>query len=89
MEQLFKIITDDDGRVSLIIYKPVGYFINSRTLQSLTELLENTVNVVDFAFDNARISERDRYYHFKGLNKSESFDTIISFIEEFYNRFIF
>lgn len=79
MEVLFKIIIAEDKRVSLIFHKTT----------ELSELLEKLIDVLEYAFDNVHITSQDNHYHIAGISREDTFNTIISFIEEVYIRFIY
>jgi len=74
MEVLFKIVIDEDRRVSLIIFKAIELF----------ELLKNLINVLKYAYDNLVITSIDDHYQITGISREDTFNTIISFIEEVY-----
>jgi len=72
MKTLFKVVTDQNKRLSLVVYKGVD------------NLLEALVSVLEAAFPNIRITSYPTHYFITGMSDTAMFSAIKTFIEEYY-----
>ena len=74
----FKIIIDDDKKVSLVLYKS----------PELTALISNLITVLEYSFPSVRINSQEDHYHITGIVSAGMFAAIKSYIEIVYIQFI-
>ena len=74
----FKIIIDDDKKVSLVLYKS----------PELTALISNLITVLEYSFPSVRITSQGDHYHITGIVSAGMFAAIKSYIEIVYIQFI-
>ena len=72
MKTLFKVVIDQNKRLSLVVYKDVD------------DLLEGIVSVLEASFPNIRITSYPTHYFITGISNTAIFSAIKTFIEEYY-----
>jgi len=78
MEAFFKIIWDEDGNISLLLYR-------NTEIDSLLEIL---INLLHYAYQKIIIIPHDNHYEITDIGSNDSFNILFAYIEELYIWYI-